>query len=158
MNMLIVMVGIPGSGKTTYCKKLLEEHPDWEYVSRDEVRYQYVDDQEHYFDHEYDVYKEFCNRIDMHLLNGKTVIADATHINKASRNKLLNSLTAPIDTKVAVVITTPLSICMERNSKRQGITKVPDDSMYRMWHRFMAPNKVSEDFDMIVKINGEIEQ
>lgn len=155
MNKLIILIGIPGSGKSTYAKKILEQNPDWKYVSRDEIRYQYVSDQEHYFDHEYDVYKEFCNRIDMHLLNGDTVIADATHMNKASRDKLLNSLTAPIDFKVAVVMTTPFEVCKERNSKREGITRVPDSEMFKMWHRFYPPNKVNEDFDLIVRVKGE---
>ena len=63
MNNLIIMCGIPGCGKSTYAKKLIELHPDWIYVSRDEVRYETVSDQNHYFDHEADVYKEFCNRI-----------------------------------------------------------------------------------------------
>lgn len=155
MNMLIVMVGIPGSGKTTYAKKLLKEHPDWEYVSRDEVRYQYVTDKEHYFDHEYDVFKEFCNRVDMHLLNGKTVIADATHINKASRDKLINNLTAHIDSKAAVVMNIPFEVCMERNSKREGITRVPDDSMFNMFRKLKVPNPLNENFDIIAKVDGE---
>lgn len=155
MNMLIVLVGIPGSGKSTYAKQLLEKNSEWKYVSRDEIRYEYVTDQEHYFDHEYDVYKEFCNRIDMHLLNGETVIADATHINKGSRDKLLRTLTAPIDSKFAVVIKTPFEVCVERNKKREGITRVPDEAMLRMWHKFSPPNKVCEDFDVIVTVDGE---
>ena len=55
---LIMMVGIPGSGKSTKAKKALAANPDWEYVSRDEVRYEYVSDQNHYFDHEKEVFKE----------------------------------------------------------------------------------------------------
>ena len=154
MNTLIVMIGIPGCGKSTYAKKLIEAHPDWEYVSRDEVRYEYVNDQAHYFDHENDVYKEFCNRIDMHLLNGKTVIADATHLNKRSRDKLLHTLTAPIDKKIAIIVMTPFLECLRRNSMREGITRVPDSNMYRMRNTYKAPNPVNEDFDQIVKVDG----
>lgn len=154
MNMLVVMCGIPGSGKSTYAKKLIEMHPDWKYVSRDEVRYEYITDQAHYFDHENEVYKEFCNRIDMHLLNGCTVIADATHLNKASRDKLLRSLTAPIDKKVVIVVNTAFTICMERNAVREGITRVPDQSMYRMKNIFKKPSLVVEDFDQILNVNG----
>ena len=109
MNTLIIMVGIPGSGKSTYAKKLLELHPDWEYVSRDEVRYEYVTDQTHYFDHETEVYKEFCNRIDKHLLDEKTVIADATHISIGSRRKLINSLQVIPDRVLVVVMKTPFN-------------------------------------------------
>ena len=34
---LIMMIGIPGSGKSTYAKKVIESNPTWGYVSRDEV-------------------------------------------------------------------------------------------------------------------------
>lgn len=136
-----MMCGIPGCGKSTYAKEtLLKIHPDWKYVSRDEVRYEYVTDQEHYFDHEYEVYKEFCNRISMHLINGDTVIADATHISKSSRSKLIHSLSIEPDKVIVVVLNTSFETCMARNANRHGITRVPDDSMYRMKNQFRKPD------------------
>lgn len=152
MSRLIMLMGIPGCGKSTYAKKLLELNPDWNYVSRDEVRYEYVSDQEHYFDHEAEVYKEFCNRIDMYLRRDETVIADATHLTSGSRRKLLNNVIHP-DQTYLIYVDTPFEVCMERNSKREGITRVPDDSMYRMKNtlRFPSPN---EPFDKIMKVKG----
>lgn len=146
MNRLIIMVGIPGSGKSSYAKKLLEANPSWEYVSRDEVRYEFVTDQAHYYDHENDVYREFCNRIDKFLLQEKTVIADATHLTKGSREKLIQNLQVIPDEVYAVVMKTPFEICMQRNSARQGITRVPDKSMYSMKSRYRVPNIVGESY------------
>lgn len=146
MNRLIIMVGIPGSGKSSYAKKLLEANPSWEYVSRDEVRYEFVTDQAHYYDHENDVYREFCNRIDKFLLQEKTVIADATHLTKGSREKLIQNLQVIPDEVYAVVMKTPFEICMQRNSARQGITRVPDKSMYSMKSRYRVPNMVGESY------------
>ena len=146
MNKLIIMCGLPGSGKSTYAKKLLELHPEWKYVSRDEVRYEYVTDQEHYFDHETEVYKEFCNRISMHLINENTVIADATHITRKSREKLIRSLDIKPDEIYVLIMHTPFNICMERNTKREGITRVPDDSMYRMKHQLKYPDARFETY------------
>lgn len=149
------MIGLPGSGKSTYAKEtLLKINPDWEYVSRDEVRYQYVSDQEHYFDHEPDVYKEFCNRIDMHLINGKTVIADATHLNQNSRERLLKTLSVKPDILIAVVMMTPFETCMARNGARVGITRVPDKMMFRMKNGFKIPNLAVENFNKVVKVTG----
>lgn len=154
MNRLVILCGIPGSGKSTYAKELLKLHPEWKYVSRDEVRYEFVSDQEHYFDRETDVYKEFCNRISMHLINGDTVIADATHISKASRIKLMNSLDIQPDEVIVVVLNTPFQICKERNSKRVGITRVPDDSMFRMKNKFKSPDARYESYiDKIVYVS-----
>lgn len=151
MNTLIMMIGLPGSGKSTYAKKLIEANKNIAYVSRDEVRYEYVSDQAHYFDHEKEVYKEFCNRIDMHLLRGETVIADATHLNIKSREKLLKSLQVIPDKIIAVIVNTPFEICMERNAARQGIIRVPDQTMYRMKHTFRKPS-ITEHFDQIVEV------
>lgn len=155
MNNLIIMCGIPGCGKSTYAKKLIELHPDWVYVSRDEVRYETVSDQNHYFDHEADVYKEFCNRIDMHLLNGKTVIADATHLTINSRKKLLSNLSAKGFKIIIIVMNTSFETCMKRNSQRIGITRVPDKTMYAMKNRFKIPNQYIENFDKLVVVKGE---
>lgn len=146
MNRLIIMVGIPGSGKSSYAKKLLEANPSWEYVSRDEVRYEFVTDQAHYYDHENDVYREFCNRIDKFLLQEKTVIADATHLTKGSREKLIQNLQVIPDEVYAVVMKTPFEVCMQRNSARQGITRVPDKSMYSMKSRYRVPNMMGESY------------
>ena len=152
MNSLIVMIGIPGSGKSTYAKKLIEQHHDWKYVSRDEVRYQYVSDQEHYFDHEGDVYKEFCNRISMHLINGDTVIADATHLNIKSRKRLISSLDIKPDKIIYVVMGTSFEECKKRNAERTGIIRVPDKNLFQMRNAFQNPNPVVEDYDQVAYV------
>ena len=38
MNNLIFLVGVPGSGKSTYAKKILEAKPDAVWVSSDAIR------------------------------------------------------------------------------------------------------------------------
>ena len=137
---LIMMVGIPGSGKSTIAKQSLKINPNWEYVSRDEVRYEYVSDQNHYFDHEKEVFKEFCLRVEKFLRAGKTVIADATFLNQRSREWFIMNLgVEPQETHV-VVVNTPFEVCMKRNAAREGIIRVPDSSMYAMKHKFQIPN------------------
>ncbi len=157
MNHLIMMCGIPGCGKSTYGRKLVELHPDWEYVSRDEIRFTYVSDQAHYYDHEYEVYKEFCNRISMHLINGKTVIADATHLTKGSRWKLINNLDIKPDKVTVIVMMTSVQTCLERVKNRElEITRVPEQTILSMSHRYRKPDARFEDFiNQIVYVKGE---
>ena len=143
---LAMLVGIPGSGKSTYAKKVVEMNPTWGYVSRDAVRYEYVSDQAHYFDHEDEVFKEFCKRVEKYLRAGRTVIADATFINKKSREWFIQNLEVQPENCYAIVIDTPFEICMERNAAREGITRVPDQSMYNMKHRYSAPNLGTEEY------------
>ena len=152
-----MMCGIPGCGKSTYGRKLIELHPDWEYVSRDEIRFTYVSDQAHYYDHEYEVYKEFCNRISMHLINGKTVIADATHLTKGSRWKLINNLDIKPDKVTVIVMMTSVQTCLERVKNRElEITRVPEQTILSMSHRYRKPDARFEDFiNQIVYVKGE---
>ena len=149
-GVLYLMCGFPGSGKTTAAKKAAKSDPRIKYVSRDEIRYTMVSDQEHYFDRENEVYREFCNQISRWLQQGNYVIADATHLTKNSRKKLLNNIIKPAQIR-CIFVNTPFNICMERNSKRKGITRVPDKQMYRMKNTLQMPS-ATEGFDMIFTI------
>ena len=151
-GILYLMCGLPGSGKSTLAKEVLKSNPDIIYVSRDEIRYTMIEDQEHYFDREGDVYREFCNQITRWLQEGKTVIADATHLTKNSRKKLLDHICEPSQIR-CIYVNAPFEVCMERNSKRKGITRVPDKVMFRMKNSFQAPNK-TEGFDLIYTVSN----
>ena len=149
-GVLYLMCGLPGSGKTTVAKNVVKNDPNIKYVSRDDIRYTMVSDQEHYFDRENEVYREFCNQISRWLQQGNYVIADATHLTKNSRKKLLNNIIKPVQIR-CIFVNTPFDICMERNSKRKGITRVPDKQMYRMKNTLQVPSAI-EGFDMIFTI------
>ena len=91
---LWILCGAPASGKSYYVKNHLMNGNGWMYISRDEVRFSIIKDEENYFSHEDEVYKEFIYRI-YKALTGEgifNVIADATHLNWTSRNKLIKNL------------------------------------------------------------------
>ena len=140
-NKLYIMVGCPGSGKSTYAKKNL---PDALYVSRDKIRFNLVKENEEYFSKETEVFNTFITKINEGLRQSLDVVADATHLNRVSRFKLLNSL--KIDKEktevIAIVMFTPLSICIERNENRKGTRSyVPKDVIEKMYHSFKTPSK-----------------
>ena len=85
-----MLVGAPASGKSTWLRTHLGEGET--YVSRDEVRFSIIGDGEEYFSHEAEVFKKFVEQIEEKLNEGFRVYADATHINWASRRKLIESL------------------------------------------------------------------
>lgn len=142
MNKLYVMVGAPGSGKTTFAKKYL---PDAKYISRDEIRFSLINKDEDYFSREDEVYREFIWKIYNELQNNHNdVIADATHLNEKSRAKLFKSL--PLNfSKIEVIgiyLHTPLKTCLARNAQRSkdNRTYVPESALSKMFYRIKPPN------------------
>lgn len=154
MCTLVLMCGAPGSGKTTIAKKLMGENDL--YISRDEIRYSMITDQDEYFSKEKEVFNEFVNRIDKALLeNYNWVIADATHLNRGSRNKLLSQLKNKPNSLIAIYMQTSLDDTLNQNRLRTGRAKVPDDIVKKMYHSRQEPTK-EEGFDLVWYSNGNI--
>lgn len=83
-----------------------------------------------------------------------SAIADATHINKVSRAKLLRNLKLDGVKVVAIYFDTPKEVCFERNSKRVGRQLVPQKAMESM-ARFYSTPKENEGFHQIIKVDKE---
>lgn len=146
-NNLFIMIGVPGSGKTTFA----EAQPKKIHISRDTIRFSLLNEHDNYFAKEKEVYKTFINKINLHINDGEDVIADATHLNPKSRYKLLNQL--HIDRNktniIAIYVNTPIKTCLERNNLRKGTkTYVPPNEIYNMYAR-LEPPTYNEPFDMI---------
>lgn len=155
-NILYIMIGIPGSGKSTYAHFLLtNENMDW--VSRDKIRFDLLTEKDNYFAKENQVYKNFISQINTGLRMGHNVIADATHLNLKSRYKLFNKL--HIDRTKTIVIgiymNLPLETCLERNETRKGgRTYVPPHEIHNMYTK-LEPPTYNEPFDYIYVINEQ---
>lgn len=157
-NSLYVMVGLPASGKTHIAlERIFEPDGGTVYVSRDEIRFEIIGEEDSYFAKESQVYQTFVDRIQAALDSGKSVIADATHLNKASRGKLLRNLRLSTKTRVvAVHVDASLPNCLARNDKRVGRAKVPKDVIISMYRSFSKP-KLEEGFDEIIVEDNRFE-
>lgn len=150
---LIVMCGAPGSGKSTWVKKHFMSFLGYtKVVSRDQIRFSMLKDDEDYFAHENEVYNKFVEEIKDGLKYCDTTIADATHLNIASRTKLLRSLGKSLKgiKVVAVVIRPSLQITLTQNEMREGRSLVPRGQVRRMYYQFTMPT-LDEGFDEIWK-------
>ena len=154
---LWIMCGVPGSGKSYYAKNhLMKNDGTWAYISRDEVRFSLVKENEEYFSKEKQVFKEFIKQIHYACLDEdiKNVIIDATHLNKASRMKLINAIFPyGLDINILCIwMETPLEVCLARNAKREGRACVPNSAIRRMWNSSQFPSKDEYDYEGIFKV------
>jgi tRNA uridine 5-carbamoylmethylation protein Kti12 len=135
------MVGCPGSGKSTYANNLAERGSNIIVISRDVIRFSMISEEDEYFSKEDAVFKEFTRQIDEHLAKGEDVIADATHLNRKSRYKLIKNLKVEPDKINIIYVKTPLDICQVRNAKRKGTRSfVPEEVVERMFYSIEEPN------------------
>ena len=151
---LYMLCGIPGSGKSTWVKKHLDKFD--KYVSRDEIRFSMVAEDEEYFSKETEVFKEYCLQITENLNKGYNVFADATHINKGSRKKLLDNISG-FDNVFCIVIQNPLETTLKRNENRIGTRRyVPKSVIRRMHYQFEFPTH-KEGFKTIYRVVSDDE-
>ena len=150
MAKLYMMMGLPGSGKTTFARDYfnIENNNSVKYISRDDIRFNLLkkyNDEDNYFGHEEEVFNTFCFDVKHYLANGYDVIADATHISHASRSKLINAVTnikvldngkrivqSPFNRWIVIFLNPDVKLCIENNRKRKGLARVPETAIYRM--------------------------
>ena len=139
MSKLHLMMGCPGSGKSTWLASHAEPYKD-KIVSRDEIRFSLVNPDEEYFSKENQVFNEFVRTINDNLALGYNVFADATHLNSASRLKLLRKITAEVDEIDVIWIKVPLKVALERNELREGRSYVPPTVIKNMFNSLQMPD------------------
>lgn len=151
LKTLYLTVGVPGSGKSTFCEKMVGKR-----VSRDAIRFSMIDDNDEYFQKEKDVWREYVRQIQEEINANNTVIADATHLNKKSRQKLLNALDLKDYVVFVLYFDVSLSTCLARNAKRTGRENVPKDVVTNMYSHMTEPTLEEDDrYYMILSINDE---
>ena len=121
------------------------------WVSRDKIRFDKLKEDDDYFAYEDEVFEQFLEEIAWGLEMDKTVFADATHLNKKSRVRVLDKVRKFADEIEAVVLDTDLETAFERNDQREGRAWVKHGIIRRMWFSMEMPEK-SEGFNKITII------
>ena len=141
MATLYILCGPSGCGKTTWAREFMSDDEDVRYVSRDEIRFSMLKEDEDYFAHEKEVFRKFSGTIAQTLIDGFDAIADATHLNETSRKKLTRAIDEyTTDYSITyVVFYTPIQKCYENDATRTGIRYVGEQVIQGMFRSFKAP-------------------
>lgn len=154
---LYMMMGAPGAGKSSFIVNHFNPETDiW--ISRDLIRFSLVDENEEYFSKEKEVFQCFIEQINKALNQNLNVFADATHISKASRNKLLRMIKAKSELEINIIwLKTPLKECIKHNNNRIGTRSwVPEKVIKRMYNNIQKPT-LDEGFDNIYIVEDTIQ-
>ena len=147
---LILLVGIPGSGKTTYAKNYIEQNSDTIHLSSDAIRKELYGD-EAIQGNPGDVFALMQKRAVEALNEGYDVIYDATNIARRDRASIISI--CPKFAKIeAHIIWAPIETCIERDATRdRTVGKAVIDKMLK---RFQAPY-YDEGIDEIIIIRPD---
>jgi predicted kinase len=152
---LYLMVGIQGSGKTTWARANAGRLAA-EIVSSDAIRNELEAQGRDATDQGDQVFASLEERLAKLLDAGRHVIADATHARLAWRAKELAIARRRGARTVAVWLQTSLAVCRARNQRKPGGALwgervVADAVLVDMWQRFEPPS-VGE-FDEVWKVD-----
>jgi len=143
MKRIILLVGIPGAGKSTYVKQLTNTPEVTAYINADSVRKQLYGDEniqgngKEVFDV---VYQNFINDLKDHTI--QRIIIDNTNISFKTRKnyyQLIKEHYPYEDYKIDLIFFTNFEKAIERNKSRKRV--VPDEVMERMISNFEGPNE-----------------
>ena len=131
---LVVMVGLQGSGKSTYARSQLPQH---RLISKDLLR------------NNSKRQRRQLQLIEQSLQAGEAVVVDNTNPHPEDRQPLIElarKLKAPVR---AVFLDTPREICWERNAARD--TPVPEVGL-KVVHSRLQPPGLEEGFDEVIHL------
>ncbi len=148
-NVLIVMCGLPASGKSTYSEWLAESGVFCA-VSTDGIRGELYGDENIQGDGK-TVFAIAHARIEDLGKDGNNVIFDATNTTAKTRKELIQKMRPHFDIIICKWFSTPFATCVARNEERER--QVPFDVMKRMALYFQPPT-LDEGFDIVEEIKN----
>ena len=139
---LIVLIGLPASGKSHYAKEMVRDNPmRAQWISSDNIR----------IEHDYNisndkVFQKMWERTKAAALGKRYIIYDATNLSSKRRELLVkqfkhfcqkNNLSCAVEARVFLQ---PVEVLLERNKRRIGRECVPEEVIYRMLGQFQFPS------------------
>lgn len=153
---LIVLSGIPGSGKSKYAESLLIEYGDKVViVSSDEIRKELTGKYAS-FGKESAVWKTLENRVDEASERSKAIVViDATSLKNKKRYYYAKKFRNKFKSVELVVFRIPFFECLKRNKMRPEEKRVPEDVIHNM---FLSQDPIETDtvfnyFDKVFEID-----
>ena len=118
MNRFTMLVGLPGSGKSTVANELVNSVPDCKVFSSDLYRKIVCGDENDQSQNGL-VFDTLYADMIKHLEDGGNAIFDATNVTRKTRRKCLERIKHIKCEKVALIVPTFIDVCIERDAQRE---------------------------------------
>jgi predicted kinase len=141
---VVVLVGLPGSGKSSYL-----ERRNAPVLSSDAIRRLLADDETDQTIHDR-VFETLRYLLRQRLAVGRPLTCiDATNLTPDERRPYIGIAKAYGSEVEAAYFDVPLEVCRERNARRRRV--VPEEAMAKLAAKLVPPTE-AEGFDRIVRV------
>ena len=131
---LLLIQGESGSGKSTFAKKYVEDHPTYIRINRDDLRIELADEPNAPKGGKFERFVSLVekSRVDKALKENKSVILDNTHLNSNTVDGWRNFARHKAEFDI-YRMQTPMEECILRDSKRIGKSHVGTAVIHRQF-------------------------
>ncbi|MDJ0516478.1 MAG: AAA family ATPase [Trichodesmium sp. MO_231.B1] len=148
---LIILIGLPASGKSTLARKIVSKYPQCKLISTDAIRAQLFGD-EAIQGSWLQVWQEVQQQFHQAVSQTSLAIYDATNTQRRRRKELID-LAREIGFSyiTGLWLDKSLELCLERNKRRKR--QVPEEVIIKMSRQLTdAPPSCEEGFDRLQRI------
>lgn len=146
-NELVVMVGLPASGKSTVSRDY--QRRGYHVVNPDSIRLRFG--VQYSGEIEKEIWTIAYAELKGYLKLGRDVVFDATNLTRAQRKPLVQIAKSYGVRVTAHTLFTPLDRCLERNEERE--TPVPRETIIKKEQVLIPPTR-EEGFDQLLETRG----
>lgn len=155
MKKLILMCGIPASGKSTVATILSAYIDNAPIVSMDDIREMLFGTRKCQKQGDL-VYNLAVNKVSRLFRDNDIVIFDATNRSAKARKQVIQDIQIDNDFDVyCIFVNTPLDIALDRNSNRDESIQVSPAVIYRMYNTLQPPTNEEYFYKKIFEITPE---
>lgn len=160
MSEFVIMVGLPGSGKTTYAN---EHYPAYRIISSDAIVEKIAKDLNKKYDDIWEKYigmadKQFFEELNDAVASGHNIVVDRTNLSRRSRARIIAPLISNkrvADYNVVAILMDPqLDTIRERLGARKDKTIAPG-VIHSMRNLFEVPDETVELINEVIEVDDK---
>ena len=160
---MVVMIGVPGSGKSTFMQKMREAELKFKIASTDELLEEYARKHNINYSQAFQkanfkyLQRQMMEQFHLDVKNRDDIVVDRTNMSRKSRKVFLESVASASSdhAKIALNFSLPEKTLFERLDARAKATgkDIPRGVVMNMFKNYDAPSK-DEGFDYVFEIDN----